>query len=506
MVKYSKQSNVKKNRRNHVMTTPQPISPLSAEFPSQRFSVLDYGARADGHTLNTGAFRAAIEACHNAGGGHVDVPDGCYITGPIQLLSNVDLHLSDNAYILFSRNYDDYPLIYSYYEGYPSVRCTSPLWATDAENIAVTGGGVLDGGGEAWWYVRRWEQTDEMWNYILRWRGGCDDPDPKRHVWWPTERHREGNRYFSEHSGLVSDLAEAEKYKPFFRPCMVELIRCRRILLRGVTVQNSPAWSIHPFLCEHITVENVTVKAPWDAPNTDGLNFECSKYARVQHCTFDVGDDAICMKAGKNAAGRRIGVSTDNVYVGNCRVYAAHGGFVLGTETACGIHDVLVENCIFCKTDQGLRFKSCYGRGGVIENITMRHIRMHGIIKDAISFIMSRDLAAMPADTPRNPDGSFQYSPDDMPLFRNIAIEDVHCFGALSALLVRGLPGIGIENIHISDAWLEAKQGISSEGADSILLDRVTVLNERSPLEQRRFDGLLLSRDAFTYAFEQPGK
>ena len=136
----------------------------------------------------------------------------------------------------------------------------------------------------------------------------------------------------------------------------------------------------------------------------------------------------------------------------------------------------------------------------------MRHIRMHGIIKDAISFIMSRDLAAMPADTPRNPDGSFQYSPDDMPLFRNIAIEDVHCFGALSALLVRGLPGIGIENIHISDAWLEAKQGISSEGADSILLDRVTVLNERSPLEQRRFDGLLLSRDAFTYAFEQPGK
>lgn len=484
---------------------PSPLdhpAPELPRIPDQRFSVLDYGARGDGRTDNTGAFRAAIEACHRAGGGHVDVPAGCYLTGPIHLLSRVDLHVREGAYVLFSRAYEDYPLIMSYYEGYPSARCTSPLWATDAEDIAVTGHGVLDGSGDIWWYVRRWEQTDEMWDYILRWRGGYDDQDPQRHVWWPTERHKQGNAYFNAHSGLVNNLAEAAKYQPFFRPCMVELIRCRRVLLQNITVQNSPAWSLHPFLCEHVTVTGVTVKAPWDAPNTDGLNLECTKHARVTHCTFDVGDDALCMKAGKNAAGRRIGVGTEDVYISHCKVYAAHGGFVLGTETACGIRDVLVEDCVFTRTDRGLRFKSCYGRGGVIENVVMRRIRMHNIIKEAISFIMYRDLAAMPKDTPRNPDGSFIYAPEDMPLFRHIIMEDVQCYGALSALTVRGLPGIGIEDIRLSDAYLEAKQGITYEQADSFLLERVEVVNECNPSQRRVYDRLALERNPFAYSFE----
>lgn len=481
------------------------VKPQQPVFPARRWNVLDYGARGDSRQMNTGAFRAAIEACHAAGGGHVDIPAGCYRTGPIHLLSNVDLHLAQGAYVLFSRDYQDYPLMMSYYEGYPSIRCTSPLWATDAENIAVTGHGILDGSGDAWWYVRRWEQTDEMWNYIVKWRGGYDDNDPQRHVWWPTAEHKLGNDYFAENHGLVTDFKEAEKYRPFFRPCMVELIRCRKILLQDVTVQNSPAWSIHPFLCEHISVDNVFVKAPWDAPNTDGLNLECSKYAEITRCTFDVGDDAVCMKAGKNAAGRRIGVSTENVHLSDCKVYAAHGGFVLGTETACGIRNVLVENCVFTRTDCGLRFKSCYGRGGVIENVYMRQIRMHNIIKSAISFMMSKDLAAMPSDTPRNADGSFRYTPEDMPLFRNIIMEDVTCFGALNALVVKGLPGIRLEGLCLTDAYLEAKQGVTYEEADRMTLHHVEVVNERSPEERRYFEHLELGREPFAYQFASAG-
>lgn len=446
------------------------------------YNVLDYGARPDG-TLCTEAINAAIEACFQAGGGRVCIPAGCYLTGPIRLRSRVELHLEQGAYVLFIRDYMHYPLIHTYYEGYPTIRCTSPLWATDEEDIAITGEGVLDGNGDAWWYVRRWEQTDEMWAYILRWRGGLDDQDPKRHVWWPTAEHKIGSNYFTEHAGLVTDLAEAEKGRPFYRPCMVELIRCKRVLLEGVTVQNSPAWTIHPFLCSHVTLRHLYIKAPWDAPNTDGINLECTQYAHVHHCIVDVGDDAICMKAGKNGAGRVLGVPTQYVHIHHCQVHAAHGGFVLGTETTCSIRNVLVEHCVFTRTDRGLRFKSCYGRGGIVENIWIRHIRMHNIIKEAISFIMYKDLAAMPKDTPRDAQGNFIYKPEDFPVFRNIHMEDVQCFGALDALVVRNLPGITLTSILLKDAALSAKRGmtIAGDGSLELQLENVHIRNENDP-------------------------
>lgn len=458
------------------------------------YNVRDYGARCDG-ALCTDAFEAAITACSAQGGGRVVVPAGCYRTGPIHIRSHVNLHLERGAFILFSRNYDDYPLISSYYEGYPSIRCTSPIWATDETDIAITGEGVLDGNGDAWWYVRRWEQTDEMWAYILRWRGGLDDADPQRHVWWPTAEHKIGSDYFQSQSGLVTDFEQAERGKPFYRPCMVEFIRCERILLEGVTLQNSPAWTIHPLLCRQITARHLLVKSPWDAPNTDGLNLECSQHAHVHDCIFDVGDDAICMKAGKNAAGRSLGVPTQDVHIHHCQVFAGHGGFVIGTETTCSIRNILVENCIFTRTDRGLRFKSCYGRGGIIENIQIRHIYMHNILKEAVSFIMGRDTAAMPADAPRHADGSFLYSPKDMPVFRGIVMEDIRCHGALDALVIRNLPGICIENVFLRDAYLEAKRGISSngEGILSFLLENVSIKKECTQEAPQSFDSLLLN-------------
>lgn len=462
-------------------------------FRSADYNLCDFGARTDG-TLCTRAFESAILACSRNGGGRVVVPAGCYLTGPIHLRSHVNLHLERGAFVLFSRSYDDYPLILSHYEGYPSIRCTSPIWATDETDIAITGEGVLDGNGDAWWYVRRWEQTDEMWSFILRWRGGLDDQDPKRHVWWPTKEHKIGSDYFLSRSGLVDDFAQAEKGKPFYRPCMVELIRCERILLEGVTIQNSPAWSIHPFLCRHITARHLHVKAPWDAPNTDGLNLECSQFAHVHDCVFDVGDDAICMKAGKNAAGRRIGVPTQYVHIHHCQVYAAHGGFVIGTETACSIRHIAIESCVFTRTDRGIRMKSCYGRGGVIENIFIRHIYMHNILKEAISFIMGRDVSAMPPDAPRDADGHFLYAPEDMPIFRGIVMEDIRCHGALDALLIKNLPGIRIENVLLSNAYLEAKRGISSngEGRISLQLNDVTVQNECTREAPQHIASLLL--------------
>lgn len=437
--------------------------------------------------------QATIDACAAAGGGRVTIPDGCFLTGPLQLKSHVELHLSDRTFLIFSRNYEDYPLIMSYYEGYPSVRCTSPIWATDAEDIAITGHGIMDGNGDAWWYVRRWEQSDENWNFILKWRGGLDDQDPHRHVWWPDASQKEGSLYFLSHSGLVNNIEEAKPYQGFFRPCMIELIRCKRILLTDFTVQNSPAWTIHPLMCCDFTADKLIIKAPWDAPNTDGINMECTQSALVRNCLIDVGDDAVCCKAGKNAAGRRIGIPTRNIHIDSCQVYAAHGGFVIGSETACGIDNVIVEHCRFNKTDRGLRFKSAYGRGGKIQNIWIHDIIMTRILKEAISMIMFRDLAAMPKDYPKNPDGSFRYAPEDMPVFSNIYMDQIYCSGALYGIRVLGLPGIILRDIHLSHACLESKIGMKYDRANSFFLDDVTLINERNSDQRVSFDHAMLS-------------
>ncbi len=348
---------------------PFPMAPVALpQIPARAVRITDHGARGDGLTLNTDAIAAAIAACVKAGGGRVIVPRGVFLTGPVELKSRVELHLERGALLLFSQTFEHYPLTRTSYEGIPSVKATSPIWARGAEDIAITGEGVIDGSGQAWRPVKKGKMTAAQWTTLVASGGVVDKPGT---TWWPSREALNGAetvRALDSRPGgaPLQDYAAARE---FLRPVMISLVECRRVLLDGPTFQNSPAWNVHPLLSEDIVIRNVTVLNPWFSQNGDGLDLDSCRRAIVYNCRFDVGDDAMCIKSGKDEYGRKRGRPTEDVVITDNIVYHGHGGFTVGSEMSGGVRNILVERCTFLGTDVGLRFKTTRGRGGVVEKI-----------------------------------------------------------------------------------------------------------------------------------------
>lgn len=263
------------------------------------------------------------------------------------------------------------------------------------------------------------------------------------------------------------DIAAYEPYKVYLRPVLVGLTNCRGVLLDGPTFQNSGSWCLHPRLCEHVTIRNVTVRNPWHSVNGDGLDLESCRYANIHNSSFDVGDDAICLKSGKNEQGRRTGVPTEYVTIRNCTVYHGHGGFTVGSEMSGGVRHVEVSDCTFIGTDNGLRFKSTRGRGGVVENITISNIWMKDIIKDAIVFDMYYEIKQEYAD--------MAPVTEETPCFRNISISDTYCSGADKGIFLRGLPEMLLQNLRFDRVNVVANEGITCIDAEGVLFRDVRV-------------------------------
>lgn len=442
-------------------------------FPDREFVITDFGAVGDGLTMNTEAINKAIEACSNAGGGKVIIPAGIWKTGPIILKSNVNLHIEKNALVLFSDNFDDYPLIETSYEGQRSWRCISPIYGKDLENIAITGGGTFDGNGQSWRPHKRGKLTDNQWRKLLN-SGGVTDESGN--VWWPSEQALKGAgtvKHLIKEG--VKDKATFEQYRDFLRPCLVQLDRCKRILLDGPTFQNSPAWNLHPWCCEHITLRNLQIRNPWYSQNGDGLDLDSCRFAQIHDCHFDVGDDAICMKSGKDEDGRALGVPCEYVDIRNCVVYHGHGGFVIGSEMSGGCRNIRISDCLFIGTDTGLRFKTTRGRGGVVENIDIRNIRMLNIPEDAITFSMYYMTRGAQAPTVKP-------VTEETPVFRNFHFENIQCVGAHRGLAITGLPEMPVENITFNNVQLKAKNGVRLAFARNIRFNNLTVVAEEGPL------------------------
>lgn len=325
-------------------------------IPSRTVSVEDYGGVGDGHTLNTAAFAAAIDSLAAAGGGRLVVPEGAWYTGPIVLKDNIELHLMRNALIIFDNNPAHYPLVETTFEGLNTLRCQSPLSARGAKNIAITGHGVIDGNGDSWRAVKRDKLTDREWAAKVK-SGGVLSDDGK--TWYPSESYKFGATSGADQnvSTWATTREDFERMHDFLRPVMVSLHHCENVLLEDVTFQNSPCWNIHPAMCTNLTVNNITVRCPDYAQNSDGIDIESCRNVVVRDSRFDVGDDGICIKSGKDEAGRRRGIPCENVLVENCIVFHGHGGFVVGSEMSGGVRNVLVSNCVFSGTDVGLRFK-----------------------------------------------------------------------------------------------------------------------------------------------------
>lgn len=460
-------------------TAPFEMSVTVPKFPGMVYNVLDYGADPTGNQLSHEAIQHAIDLCSETGGGTVLIPAGVYVTGPIVLKSNVRLYTEYNAFIQFSDDFSLYPVIDASFEGLDTKRCQSPLSARNAENIAITGHGTFNGKGDSWRPLKKGKVTASQWKQKIR-KGVVDE---EKGVWYPDSAAMLATALCQDQNVpvLPADASDEdwEGIRTFLRPVMLNFIGCKNVLLEGVCFENSPAWNLHPFVCENVVLRDLDVRNPWYSQNGDGVDVESCKNVLIEDCRFDVGDDAICMKSGKNEDGRRRGIPSENIYVKNCVVYHGHGGFVVGSEMSGGIKNCNVEDCLFIGTDVGLRFKSTRGRGGVVENIFINRINMSDIVNEALLFDLfyggkgsgeetEEEIAArMGANIPA--------VDETTPAFRDITIQNVICKGSKQSIYFNGLPEMKIQNVNLANIRMSGKIGAKFNQTNGLTLKNVVI-------------------------------
>ncbi|MCM3871240.1 MAG: glycoside hydrolase family 28 protein [Pyrinomonadaceae bacterium] len=388
-------------------------------FSKRDFLVTKYGAVGNGKSDCTEAFRKAIAACNKAGGGRVVVPEGSFLTGPIHLKSNVNLHVTAAATIKFSQNPADYlPLVFSRWEGMELMNYSPFIYAIDQKNIAITGKGILDGQGnnEAWW----------PWNGRPQygWKTGA-----------PNQRKaRTALVEMIERNVPVAERVFGEGH--YLRPQFIQPYRCQNVLIQGVTIKNSPMWEIHPVLCTNVTIDTVSIST--HGPNNDGCDPESCKDVLIKDCYFDTGDDCIAIKSGRNADGRRLNVPTENIIVQGCRMKDGHGGITVGSEISGGVRNLFAENCQLDSEnlDHALRVKNNAMRGGLLENLYFRNIEVGQVAHAAITIDFNYEEGAK---------GGFT------PVVRNFVVSDLRSGKSKYALDVQGFKDAPIYNLRLSD-------------------------------------------------------
>jgi polygalacturonase len=468
----------------NIVAVAQPVVVKQPGFRKDSINVTRYGAKNDGVFLNTAAINNAINDCSKRGGGVVVIPAGLWLTGPIELKSNVNLHLKKSALLQFTNDFNQYKLVPTNWEGLPQMRNQSPLSATNAFNIAITGFGIIDGNGDAWRMVKKDKLTESQWKKLVA-SGGVVSDDKR--TWYPSEKSLKGSK-LKNPGEITSDKSPEfyESVKDFLRPNLLVFTNCKQVLLEGVTFQNSPAWCLHPLMCEDLTVRNVSVKNPWYAQNGDGIDVESCRNVLIENSVFDVGDDGICIKSGRDEAGRKRGRPTENLIARNCTVYHAHGGFVIGSEMSGGARNLYVENCTFIGTDIGLRFKTTRGRGGIVENVFIRNIAMKDIVGEAILFDMyyaAQDPIPLTGEKREPPKVETLPVTEATPQFRSFHIRNVVCNGAEKAIFVRGLPEMNVKDIVMEDMVLQSNKGLDMiEGTNITLKNVQLITKEVSPV------------------------
>ena len=449
---------------------------IQPSFNSYEVNIVDFGAKPGGLELNTEAINNAIKAVNEKGGGKVIIPEGLWLTGPIELLSNVNLYTEKNALVVFSSDHSLYPIIKTSFEGWETRRCQSPISARNAENIAITGYGTFDGNGDTWRPVKKGKLTNAQWSNLLK-SGGVTNE--KGDVWYPSESGLRGaTNAHNFQQGKAAD-EEWESVRDFLRPVMISIVKCNKVLMEGITFKNSPSWCIHPLSCEDITLNKVTVSNPWYSQNGDALDLESCNKALIVNCSFDAGDDAICLNSGQDKEGRHRGEPCQNVIVKDNVVLHGHGGFVVGSEMSGGVRNIYVDNCTFLGTDVGLRFKSKRGRGGLVENIYISNINMIGIPAEAILFDLfygGQSPTEVTAEDTKDKAPVVPPVTEETPAFRNIYISNIACKGSGRAIFFNGLPEMPIQNINIDNIIVtDAKEGIVLSQADGVKINNVTI-------------------------------
>jgi unsaturated rhamnogalacturonyl hydrolase len=461
------------------------VAPTS--FKKDTVFIEKFGAVANGDFLNTQAINAAIDFMHKKGGGVVVVSKGQWMTGPIVLKSNVNLHLKKNALIVFTADFSQYPLVVSSFEGVEAARCQSPISAVNQTNIAITGEGIFNGNGMYWRPLKKEKLSEAEWKRHLQVYGGALTDDKK--TWYPSKAAADASK--SKDIGKLVNgkkLQDFENIKDFLRPNMLRISGCSKVLVEGVTFENSPAWTTHFLMSKDITVKGMRVKNPWWGANTDAIDLESCSNAILEDCVFDTGDDGITIKSGRDEDGRKRGMPSQNIIVKNCTVYHAHGGFVIGSEMSGGAKNIYISDCSFIGSDIGLRFKTVRGRGGVVENIYAHNINMKDIVGEAILFDMY--YAAVDPIKINSEDGTkivvekFPVT-EATPTFQHFYFDNIVCDGAAKAVFVRGIPEMRIKDVNLSELFIKARKGVEIEEATGVSIKNSTILTkEAGPIVQ----------------------
>jgi polygalacturonase len=393
-------------------------------------NICDFGAKGDGKTNNTEAFSKAIKKCDK--GGKVIVPAGKFLTGPIHLKSNMELHLEKDAIILFSNNFDDYPAVKSRWEGVECYGYSPCLYGENLENVSITGSGIIDGQGAAWWK-----------DFENRKKG------PRKPV---SARDKEFDKL---NEGIdLSNCGGGGIGSFFFRPPLIQFNNCSKVLLDGFTTCNSPFWNVHLLYCKKVVVKNMTIKNPDYGYNGDGLDVDSCNGVEISNCDFDVNDDCLVIKAGIGEDGLRVNKPCENVIAKNCKMLRGHGSVVFGSETAAGIRNVEISDCVFYGTDRGIRIKSRRGRAGGVENLTLNNITMNGVGCPIVMHLYY-ECGARPEEIEALSDRNPRPITATTPYIRNIKITNVTANNAQSAASVfLGLPESPIENVRFENVTI----------------------------------------------------
>jgi polygalacturonase len=415
-------------------------------FPNRDFDITKFGAKPDGVTDASAAIRAAIAACATAKGGRVVVPAGRFLTGPIHLASRVNLHVAEGATLLFERDPKAYlPVVLTRFEGMELMNYSPFIYAFDAEDVAITGRGTLDGQGDAqhWW----------LWA-----RGGGTSTQAVARA-----------RLIDQVSKGVPVADRVYGDGAFMRPNFIQPYRCRNVLIESVTIVNSPMWEIHPVLSTNVTIRDVSIRS--HGPNNDGCDPESCRDVLIDRCTFDTGDDCIALKSGRNDDGRRVNVPVENVIVRDCVMKDGHGGVTIGSEISGGARNIFALRCKMDspQLDRALRFKNNAVRGGVVEHIYMRDC----VVGQVAEAVVAADFFYEEGDK-----GTYT------PVLRDVEVRNVTSQKSRYALLLRGYANAPISDVRLVDCTFD---GVAEpdrlEGVRDITLTNVrvngTIRNDR---------------------------
>ena len=415
------------------------------EFNNREFNILDFGEINDGINDCSKAINQAIDSCSGIGGGIVNVPPGTYLTGAIHLKSNVNLHISEGAVLLFSVDPSMYlPVVHTRFEGMECMNYSPLIYAIGQENIAVTGEGTLDGQGAAWW------------SWKGQWSGSVD-----------TDYDKKANDQTSDVlrlNQMVDDGVPLEERVfgegHYLRPNFISPYNCKKILIEGITMVGSPMWNIHPVLSESIIVRGVKIESL--GPNNDGCDPECCENVLIEDCYFNTGDDCIAIKSGRNNDGRRLGKSSKNIVIRNCTMVEGHGGVVVGSEISGNVSYVFAENCTMNSPnlERALRIKSNSVRGGLVEHIYARDIEViqvkEAILKINMFYARERDK--------------------NIPQVKNILLENITASHSKYGVWIEAYPEKPASNILLRNCTfenVEAENHISN--AENLIFDDVLI-------------------------------